>query len=98
MQEGNGKHAAEFFVQIEPEFSGGLGAGSVRRLRATKMTQTRPQMKQGAAYVKVRIMLDDATWRRVVPEAVIDVPLGSVGVIEVESEPIPAGPAETEEG
>lgn len=89
-----GKHQAVCYLEIEPEFYGNLTFPS--KLKVTKMTKNRPEMRQGAVYVKVKVVLDDATWKRVIPEAVVEVPLEQTGVIEVETEPMVAGPAEAE--
>lgn len=92
-----GTHVAEFYVEIVPD----LGYGDrVNGIRAVKMTKNKPALRGGSFAMKVGIRLDDAMWRRIVPEAVIEVPIERTGSVEIEVEPAPVdlGPAEIEAG
>ena len=83
---GEGKHTARFYVEVEPEFGYG---DKVIGVKATKMTQGKPALKPGSFCMKVGITLDDAMWNRIVPEAIIEVPVERTGSVDVEVEPAP---------
>lgn len=95
---GTGKHAAVFYVEIEPEFYGMRDdASDLRKIKATKLTQNRPEMCQGAVYVKCKIIIDDEAFIRVIPEVDIEIPVERTGIVEVVGDLIPVGPTTEED-
>ena len=81
-------HDAEFFIQIEPEWSGYVqhdGMRSLRGIKAVALTQSRPnRQKGGTALVKLTVRIPDAAFLPLRPDVVIVIPEDMVTAAPIE--------------
>ena len=69
-------HDATFYVQLAPDFYRGWSDdATVRAVKATGMTQSRPRKQQsGTVLVKLTVRVPDAAFLPLRPEAIVVVP------------------------
>jgi len=81
---------AEFYVQIEPEFSNYVnrdGERSLRGIKAVGITQKRPvKPRRGVVIAKLTLRIPSAAFLPLRPEAIVVVPQSMVATSPIEVE------------